>query len=239
MVPADEHDWDLTQVSPLYQQTVGGRRRNLVATAGKDGMLRVVDRDTRERVFQSAVTTIRNAKAPVTRRGTHACPGSYGGVLWNGPALHPGANVLAVPAVDWCHTFFVADTVRYVPDKAHLGGRSLGDSAWRGWVTGVDASTGTIRWRHYSPGPVVGAVTATAGGLFFIGELSGDLKALDAVTGAERFRYNTGAPIGAGIVTYEVGGRQYVAVGAGGPSDTWSEGRRSINRIVVLALPER
>ena len=44
-----------------------GAERDLVATSGKDGVLRVVDRQTRERLFETPVTTIENAKAPVTR----------------------------------------------------------------------------------------------------------------------------------------------------------------------------
>ena len=42
------------------------------------------------------MTTIKNADAPVTTKGTHACPGVLGGVEWNGPAYHPGANALVV-----------------------------------------------------------------------------------------------------------------------------------------------
>ena len=53
LVPADFHDWDLTQVSPLYESTIEGSERNLVATVGKDGLLRVLDRQTHEQWFET------------------------------------------------------------------------------------------------------------------------------------------------------------------------------------------
>ena len=236
MVPEDDHDWDLTQVAPLYRATVDGRTRELMATAGKDGMIRVLDRETRKRLFETPVTTIENVEAPVTRTGTRACPGVLGGVEWNGPAYHPGANVLVTPAVDWCYTFFLADTIRFVPGDNYLGGTVTADSTSQGWVTAVDASTGQVRWRYRSPRPVVAAVTATAGGLIFAGELTGDLIALDAATGEVRFRHGTGGPIGGGIVSYGVGGTQFIAVASGRPSGFWVDQFPGSATITVFAL---
>lgn len=123
MVPNDDHDWDLTQIAPLYRATVDGRPRDLMATVGKDGILRVVDRETRQRLFATPVTTVENADAEVTREGTHACPGVLGGVEWNGPAYHPGANVLVTPAVDWCYTFFEAETINSCRDRTTSAAR--------------------------------------------------------------------------------------------------------------------
>ena len=239
MVPNDDHDWDLTQVSPLYRARVGGTMRNLVATAGKDGMLRVVDRDSKARLFATPVTTILNADAPVTTKGTHSCPGVLGGVQWNGPALHPGANLLITPAVDWCATLTLDDTVRFIPGQLYMGGRAVNDTAWRGWLTAVDASTGAVRWRHQSAAPMLSGVTTTAGGLVFAGELTGDLIALDVATGAERFRFFTGGAIGAGIVTYAVGGTQYVAVASGRPSPLWSRAIPGTPTILVFSLTDQ
>ena len=237
MVPNDDHDWDLTQVSPLYTTKVGGTSRNLVATTGKDGVLRVVDRDSHARLFATPITTLRNADAPVTTKGSHVCPGVFGGVQWNGPAFHPGANVLITPAVDWCATFALDDTVKFVPFQMYLGGEAKPDSGWGGWITAVDASTGALRWKYHSEAPMIGAVTTTAGGLAFAGELNGDFLAMDAATGAVRYRFNTGGAIGAGIVTYEVNGTQYVAVASGRPSPFWAKAHPGSPTIVVFALP--
>ena len=236
MVPLDDHDWDLTQVSPLYRANVRGRTRNVVATVGKDGVLRTVDRDSKERLFAVPVTTIHNADAPVTKEGTRTCPGVFGGVQWNGPTHHPGAGVLVVPAVDWCATFMLDDDVRFVPGQNYLGGRVTVDTAQAGWLTAVDASSGSIRWRYKSRRPMVAAVTSTAGGLVFAAELTGDLMALDVATGEVKFRHFLGGQAGGGIVTYEVGGRQHVAVASGTVSAFWRDRFPGSPTITVFAL---
>jgi len=237
IVPQDDHDWDLTQVSPLIRTSVNGRLRELVITAGKDGMLRAVDRETRQRVYETAVTTRSNTDARVTRDGTHACPGVLGGVEWNGPAFNARTNLLYVPAVDWCGTFKLADAVRFVPGTPYMGGTYTADATSQGWVTALDASSGEVRWRYRSPRPMVAAVTTSHGGVVMTGELTGDFLVLDAETGRELYRFNTGGPIGAGVVTYEIAGRQYIAVASGSPSSFWVEASPGTPTVFVFALP--
>jgi len=70
---------------------------------------------------------------------------------------------------------------------------------------------------------MVAAVTTTAGDVLFSGELTGDFVALDARSGDVLYRFNTGGPMGGGVVTYAVGGRQYVAAASGSPSNFWVE----------------
>ena len=237
LVPADDHDWDLTQVSPLYRTQVNGQERDLIATVGKDGILRVIDRDSHERLFETPVTTIDNAEAPVTTAGTWACPGILGGVEWNGPAYNPGTNMLYTPAVDWCATFILAEDIRYVEGENYLGGEVELDDDWQGWVTAVDASDGTVRWKYRSDRPMVASVTTTAGGLVLTGELNGDFLVLDATDGEELFRFYTGGPIGGGVVSYEIDGKQYIAVMSGRPSGFWVDEHAGSPTAFIFALP--
>jgi alcohol dehydrogenase (cytochrome c) len=251
LVPNDSHDWDVTHAAPLYTANIGGATKRLLATAGKDGMLRAIDRDTHRVVFETAVTTRENADVPVGLSPMRACPGPLGGVQWNGPYFSPRTNLLYVPAVDWCATFAAFEQVRYIPGKLYMGGTVDLDppAKTQGWITAVDASTGTVKWKYRSPRPMVAAVTTTAGDVLFSGELTGDFVALDAATGDVLYRFNTGGPMGGGIVTYAVGGRQYVAAASGSPSNFWVESPRSALEaasgkgsgaptIVVFALPK-
>ena len=237
LVANDSHDWDLTQVSPLFSTKVDGRESSLVATVGKDGVLRTLDRNAREIVYETPVTTLKNHDVPVPEEGIVACPGVLGGVEWNGPAFNPVTNMLYVGAVDWCSTFYAADTVRYIPGKIYMGGTVQFGAEMQGWVTAMDASTGEVRWRYRSPKPMVSAVTTTSGNLVFTGELSGDLLALDARSGDVRYRFNTGGVIGGGIVTYEIGGKQYVAVMSGRPSPFWVSDIAGSPTVFLFALP--
>ena len=237
LLPGDTHDWDLTQVSPLFRETVDGRERRLITTTGKAGLLTVLDRDTHERVYEVAITTRLNAGTPVGRKPTRVCPGIHGGVEWNGPAHDPNTHLLYVPAVDWCGTYQAGRTARHVPGTLYMGGGYATDSAAeaRGWLTAVDAKRGTVRWRYRSPKPMVAGVTATAGGLVFTGELTGDFLALDAEQGRVLYRFYTGAGILGGVVTYAVNGEQYVAAASGGGS--YNFGREGSPTVFVFSLP--
>jgi len=225
LVPNDSHDWDVTHATPIYTATIDGAPKRLLATAGKDGMLRAIDRDTRNVVFATPVTTRENADVPVGLSPIRACPGVLGGVEWNGPAFNPRTSLLYVPAVDWCATFASFEQVRNIPGKLYMGGTVDLDppSKAQGWITAVDASSGVVRWKYRSTRPMVAAVTATAGDVLFTGELTGDFLALDARSGNVLYRFNTGGPMGGGVVTYAVGGRQYVAAASGSPSNFWIE----------------
>jgi alcohol dehydrogenase (cytochrome c) len=165
IVTPDFHDWDVTHAAPLITVPSAGRSRDLLVAAGKDGVLRTIDRATHERVHETPVTTRENVDAPLTLAGVHACPGALGGVQWNGPAFDPATRLLITPAVDWCTTFALSDKVEFVPGQNYLGGKVTIDEKSQGWLTAIDATTGDVRWRYRSPRPMVAAVTTTAGGL--------------------------------------------------------------------------
>ena len=238
LIANDSHDWDVTHASPIVTTTDNGRTRRLVITAGKDGMLRGIDRDTKNVAYEAAITTRENADTPVGLTPIRACPGVLGGVEWNGPAFNPGTNLIYVPAVDWCTTFTAFEQVRHIPGKLYMGGTTQMDPPTRaqGWISAVDASSGAVKWRYRSPRPVVAAVTSTAGNVVFGGELTGDFIALDAGSGDVLYRFNTGGPMGGGIVTYAVDGKQYVAAASGSPSNFWTLGYSGSPTIVVFAL---
>ena len=239
LVPNDSHDWDLTHATPMFNTSVNGATRRLIVTTGKDGMLRALDRDTHGVVYETAVTTRENADTPVITTATRACPGVLGGTEWNGPAYNPGTNMLYVPAVDWCATFTAYEQVRFIPGKGYMGGRTDLDppDKAQGWLTAIDAASGAVTWKYRSPRPMVAAVTTTAGNVVMTGELTGDFTIFDAKNGAVLYRFNTGGPIGGGIVTYAVGGKQYVAVAAGSPSNFWVDRNPGAPTIIVFALP--
>ena len=43
-----------------------------------------------------------------------------------------------------------------------------------GWLTAIDARSGTVQWRYQSSRHMVAAVTATSTDLVFTGEFNGD-----------------------------------------------------------------
>jgi glucose dehydrogenase len=81
-----------------------------------------------------------------------------------------------------------------------------------------DAKTGKIVWSLPERFSVWSGALATAGGVVFYGTLEGYLKAVDAKTGKELYKFKTPSGIIGNVTTYEHGGKQYIAIlsGVGG-----------------------
>jgi len=97
------------------------------------------------------------------------------------------------------------------------GQRAIGQYQ-TGGILALDASTNKVRWTNHlgldmghGQGPL-----STASDLVFVGQFDGNFVALDAVTGKELWRFQTGAAISAGAITYAIGGEQYVAIFSAG-----------------------
>ena len=112
-----------------------------------------------------------------------------------------------------------------------------------GTLAAIDAATGSVKWQvplgemgsmPAKSGSInLGGPIVTAGGLVFIGaSLDTNLKAFDVETGAELWRGPLPTSVRATPMTYEVNGRQYVAVAAGGHGGI----TKSDNTIVVFAM---
>jgi alcohol dehydrogenase (cytochrome c) len=235
LVPNDDRDYDLNQVSPIIDGDVRGKNRKLIVAAGKDGIVRVLDRDTHAVLHQTVIGTRLNEDTPITAEGTRYCPGVLGGVQWNGPAWYPAAHTLYVPTVDWCWTAKLEQEIRPIPGELYLGATIEPDENSQGFLTAIDALTGDIRWQYRSEEPMAGAVTTTGGGVLLVAETAGNLLAFDAESGKELYRFNTGGSMTAGVVTYAVAGKQYVAAASG--KGSYYIGGRGSPTVVVFSLP--
>jgi alcohol dehydrogenase (cytochrome c) len=236
--PADVHDLDLSQVSPLFSGRINGESHDLVAISGKDGLLRALDRVSHQQLYQKAVTTRTNSDVAPTQEGTHSCPGPLGGLEWNGPAYSPASQALYVATVDRCATFIKSDQVpQYTVNAPYRGGSVVFDppDQARGWLQSIDAATGSEHWKRQWPTPLVAGITVTAGGVLFTGDLDNNFLALDAATGKTLYSFNTGGSIGGGVISYELNGKQYVAAVSGTVSAYF--GGSGTAAVVVFALP--
>jgi alcohol dehydrogenase (cytochrome c) len=254
----DYHDWDLA-APPALITTKSGRA--FVAAASKDGHVYNIDRtavtatgggapssDSLVVRSKAQVTTIENVATPLsTTSETRFCPGVQGGVEWNGPTYHPGLGLLFVNAVDWCTYVRMQPTLQIAgkpgaawtgaePADGWLFGRHDPFEQAKGWVTAFDAESGAIAWKIQTPKPMVAAITATAGGVVFTGDLDGNLLAFDAPSGNELWRHATGKAMGGGIISYDVGGKQHLAAATGLNAGTWQV-KAGPGRVVVFALP--
>ena len=118
-----------------------------------------------------------------------------------------------------------------------------------GEMVAVDLKAGKILWRsrvgttedraplgiafHWGT-PLVNGVAITAGGLVFSGAMDAYLRAFDARSGEELWQGRLPVPGVANPMTYLWKGEQYVAIGAGGHSES---GTTIGDSVVAFRLP--
>ncbi|HEX8809751.1 MAG TPA: PQQ-binding-like beta-propeller repeat protein [Xanthobacteraceae bacterium] len=247
LVPRDWHDWDVTN-PPALIKTAGGRR--LMAVSVKDGYLYGFDLADNKLLYQTPVTRRENAEEPFSvDKDVHFCPGAGGGEMWNSPAYDPATNLILTPEIEWCETvrLMTREEIAAAPlGQPWTGEKTLNpfnvfgkmtraDGEWAGWLYAADADTGVWKWRLKSNYPLFSAVTPTAGGLVFFGDMGGNFYALDAATGHKLWGEKIGGAIAAGVITYTVNGAQKVAVATGYVSPTVPVEIRRAN-IQILGL---
>jgi PQQ-dependent dehydrogenase (methanol/ethanol family) len=240
LVKRDFHDWDVSTAPMLFRNRIGHR---MLAEAPKDGHLYLIDLNTGQTIFRKPVTTVSNAEAALTAQGTRFCPGSQGGAEWNGAAFDPGNNLIFTGEIDWCTTVHMAPQASLASDKigqpwsgATEGfGQQDDPKQWSGWLTATDSVSGERKWQFHAPFPLVGGITPTIGRLLLFGDVGGNFYAFDAVSGKKLWSTDLGGAIGGGVITYDTGQGQKIAVAAGMTSPIWPTPQVN-GKVVVLGL---
>jgi alcohol dehydrogenase (cytochrome c) len=153
-------------------------------------------------------------------QGTKTCPATSGATNWMSPAFSPDTKLFYIVAQEGCGiNTKSADTFR--PGGFPFMGTGYIESPeepWQMYVRALEPATGKLVWeyrqinsRRYGAG-----LLSTAGGLLFAADDQGELTALDARSGQALWHFQTGNQIKGQPITYEVNGKQYVAIAAGG-----------------------
>ncbi|MDE2159745.1 MAG: PQQ-dependent dehydrogenase, methanol/ethanol family [Burkholderiales bacterium] len=234
------HDvWDLDAVSPVILTEARGKDGKMIKVAihgGKTGHVYVQDRATGKLLrYSEAMIPQENMWALPTPQGTRMLPGANGGVEWSPMAVNPKLHLAYAANLHQPMTYHV-EASTYPGGKLWLGGafKTIPTEKQWGRLAAVNLDTGKIAWKFDTEQPLIGGVLATAGGLVFNGEGNGLFRAFDAATGKKLWEYQAGAGVNAPPVSYMVGGKQYIAVAAGG--NTQLDFKRG-NSVVVFALP--
>ena len=216
------HDvWDLDAVSPtVLAEAAGkdGKPTKVVLHAGKTGHIYVSDaKDCSLIRYSEAMIPQENMWTLPKKDGARMLPGANGGVEWSPIATDPSKHLAFALNLHQPMNYFVESSA-YPDGKLWLGGAFKvipSEEQW-GQFVAVDYNTGKIKWKVKTPQPMIGGALATAGGLVFAGEANGDFKAYDENDGKVLWSFNMGAGVNAPPSSYQVGGKQYVVVGAGG-----------------------
>src|SRR5436305_3795078 len=149
------------------------------------------------------------------------CPAALGSKDQQPAAFSPKTGLFYVPTNHVCMDY-EPFRVSYTAGQPYVGATlsmfpPAGESHMGNFIA-WDARTGKIAWSNKEQFSVWSGALATAGGVVFYGTLEGYLKAVDAKTGKELYKFKTPSGIIGNVTTYEHGGKQYVAVlsGVGG-----------------------
>jgi len=234
------HDvWDLDAVSPVIlteAKDKSGKVRKVAIHGGKTGHVYVHDRATGELIrFSEAMVPQENMWVLPTKDGARMLPGANGGVEWSPMAINPKHRLAYAANLHQPMTYHV-EQAAYPGGKLWLGGAFKVIPSEKQWgrLSAVNIDTGKVAWKFDTEQPLIGGVLATAGDLVFNGEGNGLFRAFDAKSGKKLWEYQCGAGVNAPAVSYMVGGKQYVAVAAGG--NTQLDFKRG-NSVIVFALP--
>jgi PQQ-dependent dehydrogenase (methanol/ethanol family) len=246
MTPHDEWDYDGVNEMILSDQQVGGQARKLLTHFDRNGLGYTLDRATGELLvadkydpkvnWTSGVDM--NKSSPTYGRPTVVdqystdkqgedhnvkgiCPAALGSKDEQPAAYSPDTQLFYVPTNHVCMDY-EPFKVSYTAGQPYVGATlsmfpPAGETHMGNFIA-WDGKTGKIVWSNKELFSVWSGALATAGGVVFYGTLEGYLKAVDAKTGKELYKFKTPSGIIGNVTTYEQGGKQYVAVlsGVGG-----------------------
>jgi alcohol dehydrogenase (cytochrome c) len=215
-IPHDTHDWDPAMPPVLFNGTVNGEARHLVAAGDKGGNFWVLDATNGKLVHHLAVSTQKGQDTAPDVAGNLACPNTNGGVEYNGGSYMPETNTFYVPSVDECGIWKSNGRATYLAGQFFLGGSFPKlEGPDTGYMNAVDIGTGKFAWRKHLSLPAVGGALSLGTGVVFTGELNGSFDAFDAKSGDVLWKYETGSSILAPPASYMIGDKEYVVVGSG------------------------
>ena len=232
--PYDAWDYDGVNELVLADVVVGGQTTPVLFKADRNGFFYVLNRKTGKLisaepyVFVNWATGVDKASGrPIEipekrpRLDTWArdiCPNLFGGKNWEPMAYSPQTRLVYIPTFNLCMDL-AGRTAEYKRGMFYLGSEwdlaKVGPGGHMSEAIAWDPIKNVKVWGNKEELPFMGGMLPTAGGLVFHGNIQGWFKALDASTGKLLWQFNTGSGISAGPVTYELDGKQYVAVVSG------------------------
>ena len=246
MTPHDEWDFDGVNEMILADQQIGGANRKILVHFDRNGLAYTLDRTNGELLvaekydpkvnWTTGVDMNKNSQnygrpAVVKEFSTdqqgedvnvkNICPAALGTKDQQPAAFSPDTGLFYVPTNHVCMDY-EPFRVRYTAGQPYVGATlsmypPQGETHMGNFIA-WDARTGKIVWSNKEQFSAWSGALATAGGVVFYGTLEGYLKAVDAKTGKELYKFKTPSGIIGNVMTYEQGGKQYVAIlsGVGG-----------------------
>ena len=235
--PHDAWDYDGVNELVFADLPFDGKKTPVLMQANRNGFFYVIDRASGKLLSAkqyvegvnwatgidmktgAPIEAAGNVKRPgMKRKASNICPNLIGAKNWMPMTYDQQTGLVYIPTMNLCMdlegidaeykrgAFFLG--VNFDLGKMGPGGHGGGVKAW-------DPVKQKEVWFNKDELPYTGAMMSTAGGLVFHGDIKGWFKALDAKTGKTLWKFNAGSGITAAPMTYELDGKQYIAVVSG------------------------
>jgi len=243
--PGDMWDYDEVGTHILIDGEVNGEKRKLVTHSARNGFVytmerangqilfakpymdninwtkgidqktgRPLDYDPNKDVQSYSGLANQNPNEPMKK----VCPSIAGGNNYWPSSYSPRTKLLYIPALTACSDVTI-DTRRPGKETNWNGGSYKTADRYESNLTVVDPVTGEMKKNLHLRYPNYSGTLATAGGIVFLALTDGTVAAYDESTLDELWKINVGAGFSAPPMTFEVSGKQYIAI-TSGPSAT-------------------
>jgi alcohol dehydrogenase (cytochrome c)/quinohemoprotein ethanol dehydrogenase len=271
--PGETWDHTATQQIVLADLEIDGARRRVVMQAPKNGFFYVLDAKTGALISAKNFTEVswathidmatgRPVETPAARydktgKNFLSFQNPNGAHTWHSMSFNPDTGLVYIPIHSANFVFghdrafkpkamganVGADFSGNAPASAAAAAEALASA--QGRLIAWNPVTQTEVWRAERVGPANGGVLSTAGGLVFQGTGTGEFQALDAKTGAPLWSSPTQTGVLAAPISYEVDGKQYIAIMVGtggswgmigGEANTKGNNLPNISRLLVYSI---
>jgi alcohol dehydrogenase (cytochrome c) len=240
--PGDMWDYDEVGTHILIDGEIAGQPRKLITHSARNGFLYTMERASGAIALAKPYTDVNWTKGIDQKTGkplgydptkdiqTYAgvgnlnaaepprrvCPSLLGGNNYWPSSFSARTKLLYIPSVSNCSTITI-DREKHNRERGWNGGQAQTSERWESDLIAADPTTAEIKRSVHLPYSNFSGTLATAGGLVFLALLDGTVAAYDDTTLAELWKINLGSGFSAPPMTFEVSGKQYVAI-ASGPS---------------------
>jgi alcohol dehydrogenase (cytochrome c) len=239
--PGDMWDFDEVGTHILIDKDVAGQARKLITHSARNGFLYTMERSNGQMVSAKPyLDNINWTKGIDQKTGKpldydpnkdiqtysgianqnpsepmkKACPGHAGGNNYWPSAYSPKTKLVYIPALTNCEDVSI-DTAKHSKERGWNGGAFKTAERYESNLTAMDPVTGEIKKNVHLPYPNYAGALTTGGGLVFVALLDGTIAAFDDTTLDEVWKFNVGSGITTPPMSFEVNGKQYVAIASG------------------------
>jgi alcohol dehydrogenase (cytochrome c) len=241
-VPGDMWDYDAAGTHILIDGQVAGQPHNLVTHSARNGFLYALERTNGQTLLAKPYMEVINwtkgidqktglpidydptkdiqvysglQNQTMTDRTKKLCPSHEGGANYQPTSYSQRTRLLYIPSRPTCNEMTMTPDQLRSPTGSMLGGGIRLLERTESEIIVADPFTGEVKNRLRVSYPNFSAALTTAGGLVFTGFGDGSFVAYDDMSLEQLWKINVGTGINAPPMTFEAGGKQYVAVMSG------------------------